>query len=281
MPAYPDAVVMLRQLRPEDEPVPDPALLERILAAPAERPPRAARRLALAAVAVAVLVVALTPLGRSSPAVVALAAAALDDPDTILHYRAEVRRPGADPATFEVWQTAGARQRRLLHDGLEWAEDWDTRTSLAYSAETNELMRHTEPDIFDPDHRIPPGIDAPSPLAGGLNMADDLARLFERAGRGEGGVRLVGPARVRGIDVHELEVDFTAESLTGPVEILRTVYVDRETFLPVRVVERFESRTTAITDYVLAERLPRTPANERFLRMSPHPGARRVTEGRL
>jgi hypothetical protein len=50
-----------------------------------------------------------------------------------------------------------------------------------------------------------------------------------------------------------------------------------------RIVEHWpapEGRDVA-TDYVVAERLPRTPANEQLLRMSPHPGAKQVTEGRL
>jgi hypothetical protein len=35
------------------------------------------------------------------------------------------------------------------------------------------------------------------------------------------------------------------------------------------------------TDYVVAQRLPRTPANEALLRMLSHPGAKLVTEGRF
>ena len=180
--------------------------------------------------------------------------------------------------------------------GASGVEDWDTKTSLAYDAERDVLIRHTEPDLFDPDHRVPDGFDAPSPLTGGLSPNDDLARLFERARRGEDTVRLVGAAKVRGIDVHELEFTFTVEMMvmprngrvedpralpTRPVEFTRTIYIDRESFLPVRVVERSGHWTNTITDYVLAERLPRTDANERLLRMSPHPGAKLIVEGRL
>ena len=69
MPAYPDAVVLQRQLRPSHERAPDSDVLERILAAPPERPrrPRGPRRLALAGVALTVLVVSLTPVLRGSP----------------------------------------------------------------------------------------------------------------------------------------------------------------------------------------------------------------------
>ena len=76
-------------------------------------------------------------------------------------------------------------------------------------------------------------------------------------------------------------VEDPSDMPTRQVPMTRTVYVDRETFLPVRVVERTEGRVTEVTDYVLAERLPRTDANERLLRMAPHPGAKEVVEGRL
>ena len=36
----------------------------------------------------------------------------------------------------------------MLHDGLEWVEDWDTKSSLAFSADTDELIRH-EPDVAE------------------------------------------------------------------------------------------------------------------------------------
>ena len=82
--------------------------------------------------------------------------------------------------------------------------------------------------------------------------------------------------------MYELELAFPVQMIDGgSVQMTRTVYVDRETFLPVRVLERVEGRIAVVTDYVVAERLPRTPANERLLRMSPHPGAKRITEGRL
>jgi hypothetical protein len=37
----------------------------------------------------------------------------------------------------------------------------------------------------------------------------------------------------------------------------------------------------AITDYVVAQRLPRTPGNERLLRLSPHPGVEEIPDGPL
>jgi hypothetical protein len=88
-------------------------------------------------------------------------------------------------------------------------------------------------------------------------VIDDLALLLDRARAGEGNVHLVGETTVR------------------------------DTYLPVRIVEHFPAPNTPtgfvepVTDYAVAERLPRTPENEQLLRMSPHPGAKQVTEGRL
>src|SRR5215217_2938273 len=100
----PDPGAMIRQLRPPNRAF-DPdsptarASLERILAAPPLPPHRrwfthsAARRLALgcAVAALTMSALALRPLLGSSPDVVARAAAALAQPGTILHLRAEVR----------------------------------------------------------------------------------------------------------------------------------------------------------------------------------------------
>jgi hypothetical protein len=298
----PDAATLMRELRPRDDAF-DPdapntlARLERILATPpSPGTSRRRGRMALAGAAAAVLAaaaVALTTFLAGSPDVLARTAAALNQPDTILHFKAL-----QDGRSIEVWQTAGARQERVIYDRgkLELVEDWDTKTSLAYVAERNELMRHTEPDIFDPRHRVRRGLDSAYP-AGATTITDDLARLLERARRGEDDIMLLGEATVRGIPVYELRIDFTVEMMvlvtpdmpipdprtlgTRKVRASRLVYVDRERFLPVRVVERMPGADDLVTEFVLAERLPRTPENERLLRMSPHPGAKEVVEGRL
>jgi hypothetical protein len=298
----PDAAALMRALRPRDDAFdPDaPAArerLERILATPpSPGTDRGRGRVALAAVAAAVLAavgVALGPLVGGSPDVLARAAAALNQPDTILHFKAL-----QNGRSIEVWQTAGARQKRVVYDGgeLELVEDWDTKTSLAYDAKRDVVIRHTEPDIFDPAHRVPRGLDRPLPGAGAESVTDELARLLERARRGEDDIALLGEATVRGTPVYELRIDFTVEMMavvtpdtttdvgslrTREVPASRLVYVDRERFLPVRVVERMPGVDEQVTEFLLAERLPRTPANERLLRMPPHPGAREVIEGRL
>lgn len=310
----PDAIALLERLRPDDSGF-DPdapvarASLERILAAPpVRRPPRLpARRLTAVAVAAAVAVVVLTPFLRGgSGDVIARAAAALNQPDTILHLDAEIRirdtraeqralePDGRIDLTLEIWQTAGGRQEREIWDGgLEFVEDWDTKTALAYEPDRDRITRITDPEWFDPSQR---GLPSPDGFDWGTgNVSDDLAQLFDRARRGEESLHLVGETTIRGIPVHELRIERTLPTRVRPVagedprdlperrvEIFRVVYVDQETFLPVRLLEGGPGDdVNSITDYRTAERLPRTPENERLLRMSPHPGAETVIEGDL
>jgi hypothetical protein len=87
------------------------------------------------------------------------------------------------------------------------------------------------------------------------------------------------------VPVYALVVGVTLKATrpySKPQHLTRTVYVDRERYLPVRIVERFAGggKPLAVIDYLVAERLPPTPENERLLRMSPHPGAKVVTGGR-
>ena len=299
-----DALQLLRSVRPAPEFSPDEAALERILAAPPAAPRgrrRRPRALALAgALALAAVAVALAPSLRASPDVVARAAAALNDPDTILH----LKSVDAGGNTMEVWQADGGREERWIYRGgtdkaVESMTDFKTKTALSYSAQNDELITHTEPDWFN-DKAHPYG----SLADGGPSdhVIDDLALLLDRARAGDGNVHLVGETAVRGIAVYELRVDYTMEVIdlpaTGAVgdpaglptheeQLHRTVYISRDSYLPVRIVEHIPAPNTRagfiepVTDYLIAQRLPRTPGNERLLQLSPHPGAKRVTEGRL
>jgi hypothetical protein len=293
-----DALTLLRDLRPSDEFVPDEAALERILLAPPLRRGRRRRRrpvVVAGAVAVAALAVALLPSG--SPDVVARAAAALNDPDTILHL-VEVDTAGN---TMETWQADGGRKERWLYRGgtgkaVESADDWDTKSAVSYSAQNDTLITHTEPDYF---RGSPRSLSDGGP---GNHVIDDLALLLDRARAGQGDAYLVGETTVRDTPVYELRIDYTVDVLdmpasgtvkdpttlpTHPEHMFRTVFINRDTYLPVRIVEHFPAPGAPggvlepVTDYTTAERLPRTPENEALLRMSPHPGAKQVTEGRL
>jgi hypothetical protein len=236
----------------------------------------------------------LAPSLRASPDVVARAAAAFNDPDTILH----LKSVDAGGNTMETWQADGGRKERWLYRGgtgkaVESMEDWDTKTSVSYSAQNNELITHTEPDYFDKDHRV----GSLSEGGAGDHVVDDLALLLDRARAGDGNVHLVGEATVRDIPVYELRIDYAMDVIDlpagGAVEdptglpthkepMHRTVYISRDSYLPVRIVEDIPApatptgRVKPATDYVVAERLPRTPETEQLLRMSPHPGAKQV-----
>jgi hypothetical protein len=292
MPDDPDAIALLERLRPDGtEFDPDSAAgrasLERILAAPPAPRPRRQRRRRFAVVglaaAAALAVVVLVPFVRGgSDDVIARAAAALNDPGTILHLEAEVRIRTPDDATraadqpvdvrMEVWQTAGARQRRIrFQDAGELVEDWDAKIAAIYDPRQDELVRITDRTYFDRGRRGP--ADDDSFRWGAGNVTDDLARLLDRARSGEENLRLAGETDVRGNPVHELRIEHPT------VDMFRVVYVDRETFLPVRIVEGGPGdHVNLITDFPVAERLPRTPETERLLRMSPHPGAEVIVE---
>ena len=295
-----DATSLLRSLRPDPDFTPDEAALERILLAPPLPRGRRRRRRGLAvagAVGLAAVAVALLPSG--SPDVVARAAAALNDPDTILH----LKSVDAGGNTMETWQADGGRKERWLYRGgtgkaVESMDDWDTKTALSYSAQNDELITHTEPDFFNKDSRV----GSLSEGGAGDHVLDDLALLLDRARAGAGNVHLIGETTVRDIPVYELRIDYSMQVVdlpaggevtdpttlpTHPEQLHRTVYISRDDYLPVRIVEHLPAPNTPagfvepVTDYIVRERLPRTPANEALLKMTPHPGAKQVTEGRL
>jgi hypothetical protein len=173
----------------------------------------------------------------------------------------------------ETWQADGGRRERTLFGDVETVMDWDAGVQSSYVPARNQVVTVT--DAFRGD---PLGLAAGQ----GGHVLDDLALLLDRAKAGDADVHLVGETTVRGVPVYELRFDYVFHGVP-PVRTYRLIYLNRETFLPVRVVEHFPAgeTTPAIdvpTDYLVAERLPRTPENERLLEMSPHPGASHVTE---
>jgi hypothetical protein len=292
----PVASDLLRELRPSEDALPhDPAdptavrMLERILAddppAPAPRTfwrPTRRRVLAggLVAVAVAVAIVML-PVGGNSSDVLARAATVLNEGDVILHVKAVLRGAGADGVdlTEESWQTTDGRQVHTLYsDGSELFVNWDTRTKLSYSAEGDSVTRHSDPDLFPVDG--PKGAATPTGL--GNDALGDLQRLLQRARGGEGSVKLLDDTEIDGRSVHQIEISYPTRLLMssdGPartVTFSRVVFIDSDTFLPVRVVDHTPPASSQVTDFLEAERLPRTPENETKLRFAPHPGAKAV-----
>ena len=293
-----DAVTLLRELRPATSDVaPDEPTLERLLRSAPDPSPRRRRRvarpLAAAAVAAAVglVVVAVAPIGRETPSVVARAAAALSEPDTILHFKAVATFPRQAPEQFESWQTTSGRQQRTLYGGLELAEDQDARTLQTFDPARNELMDHTDPDYF----ARPPSALGDGGFGGMITIVGDLRALLQRAAdHDDAGVELLGDTEVRGTAVHHLRITRTIDAIVadGPVTdptkaptrkvtTVRDVYISVDDNLPVRVVDHAEvgNRAQSTFDFVEAQRLALNSQTASLLRMAPHPGAREVDEG--
>jgi hypothetical protein len=301
-----DAVTLLRELRPETSDVaPDEATLERLLlgaAEPSLRRRRVARPLAAAAgiAALALTAVAVAPTGRDTPSVIARAAAALSQPDTILHFKAVARFPGRAPEQIESWQTTSGRQQRSLEGsgGFESADDQDARTFQTFDPGRNELLDHTDPDYFAAQHAHPPGLGGG--IGGAIDIIGDLRTLLRRAAaHDDDGVQLVGDAEVRGIPVHHLRITRTIDAKVSDgtvkdptqaplrkVTMVRDVYISSDENLPVRVVDHAEigdgsaiAGSESTVDFVKAERIPLNSETAALLHMGPHPGAREVDEG--
>lgn len=296
----------------DDRAQPDEALLSDILATPAPstgRPGRKRRRLAFVAVTAAVAScavlagVALTP---SSVDVVAAADEALSGPDTILHYRTEWR---IDPAgtrlgSFETWQEADGPRARQIIDDVHLVEPIDD----VHLVEPRHVHERRPPlevartarshEVYMPDENtlqiLKGDVRNAKPAFGpvGLEEAGDLSTLFERATSGRIDADELGETEVRGVAVHELRIGpdpRPCEELKGEFSRGREpfapvhVYVDTKRYEPVRAIvwpcrAGGELVRGVTVDYTSFERLPRTPDNERLLRMSPHPGAKRIIE---
>jgi hypothetical protein len=274
----------VREINPVREAPDDPEAAERLLRRvlvqprrPARRRRRAAFRVAAVAAtaAVAAAGVALWPSSGESPDVIASAAAALTEPDTILQFKTRSNHKGST----EEWRTSDGRQSHILHDTgklvLEYVLDFDKGIWDSYVPARNEIQRYAPKGGLA---QGPSSVDTRA--SGAIDTYDNLEELLERARDGKDNVHLVGEARIRDIPTYELRMDFTVEFADGRRAATRTLHIDRERFLPVRLVEHISgSPFTDVTDYLEVERLPRTPENERFLQMSPHPGAKlRVIE---
>jgi hypothetical protein len=212
--------------------------------------------------------------------VVARAAAALAPPDTILHFKAEIRarenpaelRAGHPDDTVdsvvESWQGDG-RARSVLDGGrIEIVMDTTTGRGEQY------VKLHLGPNRPDVESILPigprdtTGLGAPTFPSG---VVGDLALLLDRARAGEPNLHLVGETTVRGIPAYELRLDFSDR-----MRMSRLIYIRRADYLPLRVVERGpHDEIWTITDYTDVERLPIDAQTRAQLRMSPHPGAQR------
>ena len=138
-----NATELLAELRPPLEDTPgDAATLERILLAGPEPPRRRKRRLArpLAVAGVTAIAAtaafALVPSGSSGPVGLAGAAAALTEPDVLLHFKVTTTHlPSGDIERAETWQTPDGRRSHTRYNGIEVSYDQRARTLRGLSAQ--------------------------------------------------------------------------------------------------------------------------------------------------
>jgi hypothetical protein len=305
---------------------------------------RAPRRVAVAAIPVAAAAAAIilapsldggsTPLAQA--AVLARAAAALDQPGSILDLRAQVytsdgfgacflglkpplpcvtgpASPGGagldpDPAndtltySLEQWRSPdGSTERSLYSDGVEAADS--TGQVSVYDPADDTLTTLTGVPSGDGTPAPPDPLAATSPIGIGSALLEPsyFQQLYQDAqaggqqtvGQTTLTTRFDGETQLDGQSVYELEFDLQLPPQPGgpaaATPLLETLlYLDSQTFLPVRVVDEVVRATagaggpagttiSSVADYSVQE-LPDTPANEALLAMSPHPGATQVQE---
>lgn len=307
----PDPLALLRELDPEkDAParagqVDDDAAVARIVATGPPRPRRTAtpsrlpisRGAAVAAAAAAAVVVtvamSLAPAGEDAHGIVADAYAALSADDDVVHYRTVSTLSGAEGRrrSAEVWLADGGAKVRFVLDGgeHEYVLDTEAKYSASYVRDRDELVEHTDPEIFESVGR---GQAFGGPL--GVDTAGQLPNLLARARDGDARVALLDDAVVRGADVHRVRLNVPAlaaaprpgdgkigSAQEATPEVAVVLAIDKQTLLPIRL-DRFgpDGRLAARTEFYDAERIAKTPAALKELKMSEHPGARRVVRDR-
>jgi hypothetical protein len=264
------------------------ALLEQLLATPAEPRPRARRRwpqlaagCAVAAVAAFAALSLLDSDKGPAPQVVARAAAALSQDDVIYHFEAIARAtapdmPGANRSYFfESWRTTSGRMHTkdyAVKDGGKgrFYGDFAGRRrpgrlggpALRYDAIANMISESG----FG---TAPGGGGAP-----GLDPFDPGRSLKEL--QGEGRLHSQGRVEVDGKQAYRL-VSGPVRARDKSVERVE-ILVNPDTYLPLaqRYSVRYEngSTMTAYWRYLTYERLPLNANTRSLLYLSPHPGAK-------
>jgi hypothetical protein len=346
MPQHPDATVLFRSLLDADGGGPfDPdspaarASLERILAAPplpaSRHRPSPVLRFALmgtAASAVLAAVIVVPSLegsraGLAQAAVISRAAAALEEPNTILYlqvqdYSAPGRQicvrfgecsfgdsagregaisanPAEDTLTYssQEWVSPDSSlEHTIYNNGVESVTNEDTHEDSTYDPIDNTLTTVTETGA---GLHFSSGERSPLPARADFQDPAYYKSLYRDAQAGTQKVHLVGQTTIAGKSVYQLQFDSTPTPPAHPaagdmcgstvctppaIEIL--VYLDSQTFTPVRSVAMTlntanlpgipkGTSVTSVTDFT-AQSLPDTSQNEALLQMSQHPGAGKV-----
>jgi hypothetical protein len=161
----------------------------------------------------------------------------------------------------ETWTTTGAPHVvRWIHTGehsgaptADRSEQvWSSCGYLDYSAEANVAAISGPQKFFDPTLGLPP----------------DPAATYRQAYRA-GHVVYQGTTMFRGVPAYELVYDYRHKDLSEQ----NTWIVRQDNYYPLRtsaVITWSGGHGTDVLTYPTYEFLPRTPANERQLRMAPH-----------
>lgn len=203
---------------------------------------------AAAAVAVAIVVAALP--GTSRLDVVERAAAAVGR-DQVLHTVNETYSDDRLVGRSEAWtrHAAGDVQTRMVlrdADGRlvgEWANGQDGQVR-SWDARRNVEDRNRD--------------------VGGI--ANEQYALLERAAAGDAGVTRLADAEVRGVPVYVVAIE--AGRVGSDPAPRRVLYLDKTTFLPVRV-----TFGAARTEILRSELIPLDDGGAEALKMGEHPGA--------
>jgi hypothetical protein len=171
--------------------------------------------------------------------------------------------PGQASYTFEDWtNVSNETQHTVYGTGDETLVEGHKRTTFDPA---NNTVTTTEPTTASPEHSGPA-----FPDLAGLG-AEEIRALYEEATRGTSPTKLLGQVTLAGRQAYELEITQQHSTLL--------LYVDRETFLPMRIVwstlRATGERVTSVTDFA-ATTIPVTAESTALLRMKTHPGARQI-----
>ena len=207
----------------------------------------------------------------------------------------------------QEWLSAdGSQDHTIYSSGYETVNNTNTQQYTSYDAADSTLTTLTNTgDTSGPITSGAPPLGAPTPSD--LVNPSYYESLYQEAQADQqntvGGTtvsaQLVGQTTIAGESVYELRFDFhftppanppagdmCGSTVCTPPDRETLLYVDSQTFMPVRTVELIVNPTdkpgippgTAVwtlTDLSI-QSLPDTTANENLLQMSPHPGATQI-----
>lgn len=212
--------------------------------------------------------------------------------------------PADDTLTdsFQEWASPDASIRHILYGGGdEIASSAGTDEFSAYDAADNTITTLTD---VNPAELAPPPTSAtptPDPSVPDLQSPAYYENLYQQAQAGTLNAQLIGQTTIGNESVYELQFnidpqppanpppgDYCGKTVCMPTPSEVLLYLDSQTFEPVRTVELLLNNTdqpgipdgTSVWNVtnLTVQSLPDTPANESLLAMTAHPGATQTTE---